>query len=312
MNFTEEEKKEICGLFRSKTVEEVSELKGISVDVLTPLKEEYDSTVGPLDLEYRDFKMAIRDGYSLEKLERLQQQYSKNQKVQSAIVTKYIKIGAWDKAISICINHSGHVIFDSQYVKILMKLYRFREAIVICEKYPNDEEFQKKLQQIKSIILKRNIEGNCSVHEDVTLDIQESDALEDNILNVEEVNADTEENNILGVIREKLSNNTFENEDLLLLKDLEGKIDDTTYKFILIAVYHRRGTIKSALQVLKTIDPEYKKIQNKILTLLSNKKSVQVYDLGFYDELICWRGSTQNIEEKAVVKAKRAKIIDEA
>lgn len=110
-------------------------------------------------------------------------------------------------------------------------------------------------------------------------------------------------------IREKLQSNSFEKEDFLLVNELEGNIDDTIYKFILVAIYTRKRMISSAMQVLKSIDvPEYKKFKNKLITLLNNKKMANFYDMGFYDEIIGWGNYNQNISEREVAKVKRAKI----
>ena len=280
MSFTEEEKKDICKLFRKYTLEEVSTMKNISMNELVPLKEEYDSTVNPLDLEYREFNIAIRDGYSLEDLQYFQQCYSDNEKIQSTLITLYMKMEAYDKAIEICNNHSGHVVFDSQYVKILINLGKFQEAIMICEKYPDDKDFYRKLRHIRSLMSAQN------------------------------VLFDLETKNILSEIREKLSNNDFANEDFLLITDLEGHIDDAIYKFMLVAAYHRRKMFNSALQVLKSIDnPEYKKLKNRVIALINNKKMSNFYDMGLYDEIIGWGKVNQNESELKVAKVKNAKII---
>jgi len=300
MNFTKEEKKQIFKLFRRFNVEEVSQIMGIRVDKLIPLKTEYDSTVGPLDKEFKEVSIALMNNISLEVLEYYRNKYPNNAKIQSLLLTKCAKIGAYDLMHKIWNKYPNHIVFDSQRVKIMMRMGHFKEAIEICNKYPDSVDFQRKLKRIYSIVSKYNISLVSQLNEEENLEISQD---EDSVSEFAEM---------LEKIREKLKNNTFSNEDLLLIKDLEGKIDGTTYKFILVATYHRRRMIKSALQVLKTIDdPEYKKLKNRILTLLNNKKMIDFYDMGLYDEIIGWGSITQNTTEKAVVNVKKRKIVDE-
>lgn len=295
MDITLEQKKEVYSLFRRFDIKTVSEKSCLPIDIIISLKEEYDVNVAPRYNEFKEVSISLDKDFNIDTLESYRVQYIHNYMVQNLLITKCLKIGAYDLIHKIYKEYAGDIVFDSQYVKYLMRMGHFRDAIQICNKYPESVDFQNKLRHINSIILKNNISLTSKLDE-----TESSISSEDN-------NRVTQ---IMEIIREKLQSNNFENDDFLLVDELEDSIDDTIYKFILVAIYTRKRMISSAMQVLKSIEnSEYKKIKNKLVTLLNNKKMANFYDMGLFDEIIGWTKTSQNICEAQVAKVKRAKII---
>jgi len=252
--------------------------------------------------------------------------------IQSQLVSIYMRRREYEKAISVCKKHPNVIVLQSQLIKIYTQLGRFDEAINICKKYPNFETIQSQLVTIykkqnrfdEAIELCRKYLSN-EIFQVQLLDLylqlnKIGDAAlmldkypNNNIIQtkynylrkyIKKIERSWDNNDINNFIITKLLDKTICMDDIEFVKTLENKIDNNTYKFLLIAIYHRLGMIKSALQILKTIDVEYKKQKNKILNVLSCKKS-SFYDLGIYDEIINWNEISKVTSNNCVVKVKK-------
>lgn len=214
------------------------------------------------DEQYDSVKHIIKMG-TLGEVECIKIAYMVNPKIQSAIVKRYISEAMFEPAISICENYPTNEVFQSQLATIYIALGERDKAICICEKYPTNEILQRQLATIKK-------SKPCTKH-------------------------------VLDDIRLKLSMNEIDMEDVNLLKEIESQMDSNLYKFVLVALYHRLGLLKSALTVLKSIDSEYDKYKNLLFTKLTSKKQ-NFYDLGLYDKVIPWRVNLEDGKQPQKIK----------
>jgi len=222
--------------------------------------------------------------------------FPKDKYTQNQLVSIYITTKQFDKALQICNNFPLDDFFQSQLVKILIENEQFDEAIEICNKFPEHDQMQN---QLVSIYIKL---GKIKEAAEICKKYPNNKYFQKKLNFVREKEIEISKE-ILTNIRLRILNDEVNNEDLKNLKTLEEIIDSNIYKFVKIAIYHRLGMIKSALQILKNINLEYNKIKNKLFNMLSNKRLSRFYEITVYDEIINW--NDEIIEETNNVKIKK-------
>ena len=251
--------------------------------------------------EYNNVKDIIKNGGVID-LTRIEKEYFYNLKIQSAIVKRYIEENKYKQAIKICKKNEFYDVIQSQLVTIYINERRYDEAIKICQKFPENNLIQNRYKELRNYqttynddVLQERI--NIFVNQDDEYYKKDGDT---KILSLEEGIS----NPILDEIRAKLSNGTIGVKDIELLKKLESDIDVDIYKFIMIAICHKLGLVKTALQILKTIDKKYNHYKSTLYSMLADKKS-KIYNLGFYDEIINWHSTAETVAAKELVKIKK-------
>lgn len=278
------------------------------------------------EAEYENIKEQIKKE-KYKTLKDIEIKYPDNLKIQSGIIKRYINDLRYDKAIEICEKYPNYGVIQSQRVTIHIAKNEYNEALQICNQFSNRPELQSQLVTVYTKLKKYNeaheicdkfIECDKFKTQKIKIYLcekkyNEALALCDNYphciplqelkLLINKLMIDTEENEIqstnsqmimteednttLCKIRFKLANNTIQTEDLATVAQLETKLDINIYKFVLIAIYHKLGLKKTALQILKTIDSTYSQYKGTLYNILSSKKNT-LYDLGIYDQIINW------------------------
>ena len=278
-------------------------------------KREYDRAIEICNkfIDYNFFKSQLVKIYiyqnKLEEAIKICKQYPYLDAIQSQLITIYLMLNEEkynEKLLEQAEKIGERLLHDEtiqyQLLTVYLKLNKFDRAVEICQKFPDNKLIQNKYKELRNYKKTYNDDAlqeriNTLVEQDNEHYKKDGDS---KILSLEQcIN-----NPILDEIRTKLVNGTIEVKDIELLKKLESDIDSDIYKFIMIAIYHKLGLLKSALQVLKTIDKKYNKYKETLYSMLAGKKS-KIYNLGFYDEIINWH-SISEVTKKTVVKVKKA------
>lgn len=215
--------------------------------------------------------------------------------IQNQLITLYIKQGKFDDAILIAKQFPNNEIIQYKLLTIYLRLNKLDKVMNICRRFPKNKIIQEK---VKGIIELTDTRDDDILQQQLDSLICQNKNFYKNDVTLKNMLIGSEGNETeLSKIRTKLANNAITLSDLENLNNMQLEIN--TYKFLQVAIYHRLGLLKSALQVLKTIDSKYNKNKVTIFNALNSKKT-SFYNLGLYDQVIDW----YNINEKQIVKVK--------
>lgn len=215
--------------------------------------------------------------------------------IQNQLITLYIKQGKFDDAIYLAKQFPNNEIIQYKLLTIYLRLNELDKVMNICKRFPKNKIIQEK---VKGIIELTDTRDDDILQQQLDSLICQDKNFYKNDIALKTMLIGSEGNETeLSKIRTKLANNTITLSDLENLNNMQLEIN--TYKFLQVAIYHRLGLLKSALQVLKTIDSKYNKNKVTIFNALNSKKT-SFYNLGLYDQVIDW----YNVNEKQIVKVK--------
>ena len=242
---------------------------------------------------------------NLDKAIEIAEKFPDNVYINSQLIAIYLKCKKTeylDKAIEIAKRFPDNEHIQSQ----LMSVYSRRnnpedldESIEIAKKFTDNAHIQTQLKGIyhskeedndlrKAIIVANKFDNNNSVPK-----IWENydTSTSENTLTDEDSNPinETENIDILSLIRAKLYTKTIAPEDIENLKMHKDNLDVKQYYLALIAIYESFNQKNNALEVIKQIKEEDIEIKgiNYIRDRLKSKKKIR-FDLSKYDEIIEW------------------------
>lgn len=221
--------------------------------------------------------------------------------IQNQLMTLYIKQGNFEEAISLAKKFPNNEIIQYKLLTIYLRFNELDKVINICKRFPKNKVIQEKVKGI--MVLTDTRDDDVLQQQLDNLICQNKEFYKNDIaLRKMLIGSEIEETE-LSKIRTKLANNTITLSDFENLNNMQSQLDINSYKFLQVAIYHRLGLLKSALQVLKTIDSKYNQNKVAIFNALNSKKTT-FYNLGLYDQVIDWCNISSNINSKQIVKVK--------